>query len=186
MLYVVGVALILTLSSFALKARRNGWRAELLETLMSAVFGLMAGVLIGFGARIGMGAIAFANGDPFRFSISGTLMVVGVFSTLGIVSGLIYGILLRDWLKQSGLAFGILLTLVSWYPLAEAAIEVLNFRPTMISLILLSGVFVALMFMPFGAALETLLSRWDRREGNFLQSFCPLTKNTIRTQILLP
>ena len=172
MIYILSIALILTLSGFALKARRNGLRAELIEIAMAAVFGLTAGVFIGIGARVGMGAISFANGDAFRFSVPGTLTVIGVFSTFGIVSGLIYGALMRDLLKHSGMAFGILLTLFSWYPLAEAAGQVLNFQPTIISLVSLSGVFVALMFLPFGVALEALLSRWHRREGNLLSGLC--------------
>ena len=139
----------------------------MIDAVVSMAAGLIAGIFIGLGARIAMGAIAFANSDASRFTLSGTVAVVATFASFGIGLGLIYEILLRSLLKHSGLFFGILLTICSWYPLAEAGVQTLNFQPTAISLVFFSGVFVALIWIPFGLILEEILSRWHNRESYF-------------------
>ena len=134
---------------------------------MAAVSGLLAGIFIGLGARIAMGAIAFVNDDSPGFTLSGSFLVVITFASFGIVLGLIYEALFRDLLRQSGLAFGLLLTLCLWYPLADSGVQVLKFHPTALSLIFYSNILVALMWLPFALALEALLARWHNRENKY-------------------
>jgi hypothetical protein len=55
--------------------------------------------------------------------------------------------------------------LCSWYPLAQAAAQQLTGRPSLTAQIMASGVVVALMWLPFGVALEALLSRWHNRRA---------------------
>ena len=69
----------------------------------------------------------------------------------------------RDNLLGSrGWAFGILITLIAWYPVAQSGVELLNFQPGLLPLMFFSGVIVALMFVPYGLALEMLLGRFHR------------------------
>lgn len=166
MIYLLAIALILTAFGFARKARKRGFLPVMLDLGAAAVAGFLAGIFIGLGARVAMSAIAFANGDLSRFTFSGSIQVVFIFASSGIILGIIYEALFRDLLRRSGLAFGLLLTLCLWYPLAESGVQVLRFQPTAISLIFFSGVLVALMWLPFALFLEALLSRWHSRNKN--------------------
>ncbi len=111
-----------------------------------------------------MGAITIANGAPQRLTASGTFTVVLTFSSFGIVLGVVYEALFRRLLRRNGLAYGGLLTLCTWYPLAHAAAQQLTAPPTLIALVTLSGLLVGLMWLPFGLALEALLRRWHDRK----------------------
>jgi hypothetical protein len=163
MIYILVSALLLTALGIFLRGRKGNIHGVLLDMLVASGLGLLAGVFIGVGARFGMWAIVIANGNEWRFSISGSLTVIGVFSTLGIALGLIYEGLLRNILRRSGLIFGLLLTLGLWYPLGEAARQDLTFQPSLASLMLWTGICVAIIFMPYAVSLELLLGRWHRR-----------------------
>lgn len=167
MIYLLAIALILTAFGFARKARQRGFLSVILDSGVAAVSGFLAGIFIGLGARIAMGAIAFANGDSPNFTLSGSIQVIIIFAGFGIILGLIYEALFRDLLRHSGLAFGLLLTLCLWYPLADSGVQVLRFQPTAISLIFFSGVLVALMWVPFALILEVLLARWHSRASSY-------------------
>lgn len=165
MIFLLAGALLLTAWRLNALARRRGWAWALKGVWVSACCGLLAGVFIGVGARAGMGAITVANGDPQRLTASGTLTVVLAFSTLGIALGVVYEVLFRPLLRRNGLAYGVLLTLCTWYPLAEAAAQQLTAHASLPSLFVLSGLLVGLMWLPFGLALEALLRRWRDRES---------------------
>jgi hypothetical protein len=163
MIYLAAIALFLTVGAFFRKARQNGWRTTALDSLFAAFAGLGAGIFIGFGARTGMWAIAFFNGDASRFSVSGSLQVILLFSSFGIGLGLLYEILLRDLLRQSGVLFGIIITLCTWYPFAESAADLLRFQPTIVSLVFFTGIFTAFMWLPFAVTLERLLEVYQNK-----------------------
>ena len=165
MIYILISALLFTALGIFLRGRKGNMRSVLLDMLVASGLGLLAGIFIGVGARLGMWAIVIANGNEWNFSVSGSLAVVGVFSTLGIALGLIYEGLLRSILRRSGLIFGFLLTLALWYPLGEAARQDLTFQPSLVSLIVWTGICVAIIFMPYAVSLELLLGRWHRRRG---------------------
>ncbi len=167
MIYFLTIVLLLATFSFWLKARQRGFSSVILGLGIASVAGFLAGIFIGLGARLAMSAIAFANGDLSRFTFSGSIQVVIIFASSGIVLGIIYETLFRDLLRQSGLAFGLLLTLCLWYPLAESAIQVLRFQPTMISLFFFSGVLTSLMWLPFALTLEAILKRWHSRVNKY-------------------
>jgi hypothetical protein len=166
MIFLLGIALILTAFGFARKTKEKGFLAAGIDSLAAAAAGLLAGIFIGVGARLGMSAISFANGDLPRFSASGTLQVILVFSSFGIGLGLFYELLLRDYLRKSGWLFGLLLTLILWIPLAQAGIEILRFQPSVILMVFFSGLLVALMWLPFAVTLEFFLQKWHRRSEN--------------------
>ena len=161
MVFLLAGVLLLTAWRFAVEGRRQGLRRVFKSILVAAACGLLAGVFIGVGARVGMGAITVANGDPMRLTLSGSFSVVATFSSFGIVLGIVYEGLFRRLLRRNGLAYGLLLTLCLWYPLAHAAAQQLNEPRALIPLAIISGCLVALMWMPFGASLEALLRRWQ-------------------------
>ena len=163
MIYLLVAALLLTTWQFILRARREGLLRVFKSVAVAAVSGLLAGIFIGLGARIGMSAIPVANGATPSFTTAGTFAVVITFSSYGVVLGVVYEVLFRRLLRAKGLAYGALLMLASWYPLAQAAAQQLTGRPAFISIIIVSGIVVAFMWLPFGLALETLLRRWQRR-----------------------
>lgn len=165
MIFLLAGALLLTAWRLTALARRRGCAWALRGVWVSACCGLLAGVFIGVGARVGMGAITVANGDPQRLTASGTLTVVITFSTFGIALGVVYEVLFRPLLRRSGLAYGVLLTLCTWYPLAGAAAQQLTAHASLPSLLVLSGLLVGLMWLPFGLALEALLRRWRDRKS---------------------
>ena len=167
MIYFLIIAFFLTTFGFALKVRQKGLLAPTLDLLIAMATGWLAGIFIGIGARIGMSAITYFNGGNPSFSASGSFRVVLFFSSFGIGLGLLYEFLWRDFLHQSGLLYGLLITLCTWYSLAQSAIGLLKFQPTIISLILFTFIFVALLWLPFGLTLEKLLSKWHRRSENF-------------------
>ena len=164
MIFLLAGVVLLSAWRFTVLTRQRGVAWVLRGVAISACSGLLAGVFIGVGARIGMGAITIANGDPQRFTASGTFTVVVTFSSFGIVLGVVYEGLFRRLLRHKGLAYGGLLTLCTWYPLAQAAAQQLTTRPALISLVTLSGLLVGLMWLPFGLALEAMLRRWHDRE----------------------
>ena len=165
MIYLLAAVLLLTVWQLTLAARRQGLLRVLKSVAVAAFAGLIAGVFIGLGARIGMAAIPFANGGTPSFTPAGSFTVVLTFSSYGIALGIVYEGLFRRLLRASGLAYGGLLMLCSWYPLAQAAAQQLTGQPAFISLIIVSGIIVALMWLPFGLALEALLSRWHSRDA---------------------
>jgi hypothetical protein len=164
MIFLLGGVLLLTAWRFTALAREQGVARVLRGVAISACSGLLAGVFIGVGARVGMGAITIANGAPQRLTASGTFTVVLTFSSFGIVLGVVYEGLFRRLLRRKGLAYGVLLTLCTWYPLAHAAAQQLTAHPALIALVALSGLIVGLMWLPFGFALEALLRRWHDRK----------------------
>jgi uncharacterized membrane protein YGL010W len=165
MIFLLAGVVLLTAWRFTALARRRGVAWALRGVALSACCGLLAGVFIGVGARVGMGAITIANGAPQRLTASGTFTVVVTFSSFGIVLGVVYEGLFRRLLRRKGLAYGGLLTLCTWYPLAQAAAQQLTAHPALIALVTLSGLLVGLMWLPFGLALEALLRRWHDRKS---------------------
>ena len=165
MVFLLAAVLLLTAWRFTLTARRRGLLFIIKSIAVAAALGLLAGVFIGIGARVGMGAITVANGEVPRFTLSGSFSVVATFSSFGIILGVVYEGVFRHLLRRNGLAYGVLLTLCSWYPLAQAAAQQLTKPPALISLLLMSGLFVALMWLPYGVVLESLLRRWQNRGG---------------------
>lgn len=161
MVFVLAAAVIFTVWRFALASRQRGFIWAVRELVLAAGSGLLAGILVGLGARIGMSAITVANGDLPRFTVSGTAAVVMTFAGFGGVFGVIYAGFFRQFLRHRGLIFGLLITLVSWYPLAQAAVQQLRFSPSLIPLIIATGLCVALMWLPFGVVLEKIVSRWQ-------------------------
>jgi len=165
MIFLLAGVLLLTAWRFTSLARRRGVALALRGVAISACCGLLAGLFIGVGARVGMGAITIANGDPQRLTASGTFTVVVTFSSFGVVLGVVYEGLFRRLLRRKGLAYGGLLMLCTWYPLAHAAAQQLTEHPALVPLATSSGLFVGLMWLPFGLALEALLRRWHDRKG---------------------
>ena len=165
MVFLLAAVLLPTAWQYILMGRRRGLLYVVKSIAAAASFGLLAGVFIGIGARAGMSAITVANGDAPSFTLSGSLNVVATFSSFGILLGVVYEGLFRRLLRRSGLAYGALLMLCSWYPLAQAAAQQLTGRPALFTQLAVSGVVVALMWLPFGVALEALLRRWHNRRG---------------------
>jgi hypothetical protein len=163
MIYLLFAVLLLTAWQLTLTARRDGLLRVVKCLAVAAVFGLLAGVFIGLGARVGMAAIPFANGGTPSLTLAGSFTVVLTFSSYGIALGVVYEGLFRRLLRASGLAYGGLLMLSSWYPLAQAAAQQLTGQPAFASLAIVSGVVIALMWLPYGLALEALLGRWHDR-----------------------
>lgn len=166
MIYLLTAALLLAAFGFVRKTRRRGVWIVLLDTLIAAAFGWLSGIFIGVGARIGMWAIPFFNGSESRFTLDGTVQVILVFSLYGIMLGILYELLFRDLLYKKGLLFGLVVAICTWYPLAEAGMQQLNFQPTFISLLFFSGLVMSIMFIPYGIALELLIGRWHQRHRN--------------------
>ena len=162
MIFVIVPLVALTVWQYFLMARRKGGRYTVREIAAAASAGATSGILIGLAARIGMAAIGVANGAP-RFTLSGSFAVVIAFAGFGILLGIIYAGLFRRILRGSGVAYGCLLVLCTWYPLAQAAVEELSARPAIGKLILTSGVVVAAMWIPYASVLERLMLRWQRR-----------------------
>ena len=163
MIFLLVAVLLLTGWRFTAAARQKGAPRVLRGIAIAACSGLLAGVFIGIGARIGMGAITVANGGPQRFTPSGTVSVIITFSSFGIPLGIIYEGLFRRVLRRNGLAYGGLLTLCTWYPLAHAAAQELTANPAITPLVMISGLLVGLIWLPFGLALEAFLKRWQDR-----------------------
>ena len=161
MIYLLVPVLLLTVWQFALTARRQGLLRVFKSIAVAAFAGLLAGVFIGLGARTGMAAIPLANGTTPTFTLAGSFAAVSTFASYGIALGVVYEGLFRRPLRSHGLAYGLLLMLITWYPLAQAAAQQLTGQPTLISLILFSGLILALMWLPFGLTLEALLKRWQ-------------------------
>lgn len=159
MIFLLAGVLLLAAWRSSVRARREGWGRVAAGLFAASGLGLAAGLLIGVWARVGMWAIAFANGGPTRFSLSGTFLVVVTFAGFGLLLGVIYEGAFRELLRRSGLAYGLLLTLVTWYPLAQAAEQELTNHPTPLSLFLVSGLLVASMWLPYAWLLERLLGR---------------------------
>ena len=170
MIYLLAIAVIATVFGFAHQSRQKGFLAETINMAVAAICGLLGGFFIGFGARVGMLAIALANGDELRLSVSGTIQVIAVFACLGIVFGLIYEGLFRHLFRLNGFVFGLLIALLASYPLADAAAQVLTVQVSTVSLYIATFSIAVLMFAPFGWCLEMLLKRWHLRQSDVSSS----------------
>lgn len=169
MIYLIAIALVLTAFGFVRTARLSGFRVVLIDTTAAAGFGWLAGLFIGTGARVGMWTIPFFNGTAPQITTAGTFQVILTFSLYGIILGVIYEALFRQILRKRGAIYGVLILLSSWYPLAAAGVRQLNFQPAIIPLILVTGLIMALMFVPYGVVLERMLGRWHAwREAEML------------------
>lgn len=87
MIYILALALIVAGMGFYIRLRVQGFLSTILDVLIAAVLGWVAGLLIGVGARIGMWSIPFFNGAESRFSSGGTFDVILFFSLYGIGLG---------------------------------------------------------------------------------------------------
>lgn len=168
MIYVVALAVLIAAVGFYTRARHDGLKHAVLDLIVSAALGWLAGSLIGVGARIGMWAIPFFNGTGSRFTLDGSLQVVLTFSLAGIGLGILYEFIFRRLLHGRGLLFGLITTLITWYPLSAAGVQQLNFQPSIPAAGFFTFIFVSLMFVPFGGVLELMLARWHARSAGFV------------------
>jgi hypothetical protein len=157
------LAAILVLAVRYTRAVKRESRRVLLELPAAALAGLVAGVWFGLAARGAMRVIALAAKSPLRLSASGSIQVVLVFAAIGAGVGLLYAGLFRHALATSGLRFGLLLLLVTWYPLAQAGAQLLGYEPDPLKLILISGAVLALMWLPYALLLQKLTPPISRR-----------------------
>ena len=165
MIYLAAVALIITSVAVYLRSRSDGFLSTLLDLCAAAVSGWVAGLIIGVGARIGMWSIPFFNGGDSRFTFDGTLQVILTFSLFGIGLGAIYEFIFRGIPGTRGILFGLVITLVTVYPLSAAALQQINFTPSLLPAGAVSFFFVALMFVPFGMALELMIGHYHEIRG---------------------
>src|ERR1044071_5624080 len=100
MIFLLAGVMLLTAWRFTELAQRQGAARGLRGVAVSGGSGLLAGVLIGVGARVGMGAITLANGGPQRLTASGTFTVVITFASFGIALGVAYEGLFRRLLRR--------------------------------------------------------------------------------------
>lgn len=156
MIYVLLAAIAITIVRYAAAVRREGSFRILLELPASALAGLLGGAWLGIAARGAMRIIAMANGSSV-FSMSGSLQVVGVFALIGAGIGILYAGLFRHALTSSGLRFGLLLLLVTWWPLAEEGIELLGDKPGVVMAIIGSGAVLSAMWLPYSLIMERSL-----------------------------
>jgi len=160
MIYIAAVAVFAAAVGFYFRQCSIGFRGAAIDTLIAAVFGWIAGILIGVGARIGMWSIPFFNGTEPRITFDGTLQVVLVFSLYGIGLAIAYELFFRQILKRRGLIYGLLVAILSSYPLASAASQQLSFSPAFVPMAGITLLVVGLMFVPFSILLELFLFRW--------------------------
>jgi hypothetical protein len=160
MIYVVAVAFLTGAIGFYFRLRSNGFWSTILDTIAAAMLGWISGWLIGIGARVGMWSIPFFNGTEPRVTLDGTLRVIIVFSLYGIGFAIVYELFFRSLLRQRAFVYGLLITVVSSYPLASAAVQQLSFTPDLWPLVGLTLLIIGLMFLPFSLLLEFLLARW--------------------------
>ena len=166
MIYAAALALVISSIGFYFRTRRNGLLPTVLDTVAGAILGWLSGLLIGIGARVGMWAIPFFNGTDPRMTLDGTLKVILTFSLFGIGLGVVYEMAFRRVFRNHGLLFGLLITLLTCFPLSSAALQQLSFTPGMVAAIVFSLLFVGGMFIPFAFSLEFLLARWHRFRGD--------------------
>lgn len=145
------------------RAVRRESRRVLLELPAAALAGLVAGLWFGIAARGAMRIVALAAKAPLRLSAGGSVQVILVFAAIGAGVGLLYAALFRHALGSSGLRFGLLLLLVTWYPMAQAGAELLGYQPDPLKLILTSGAVIAAMWLPYALLLEKLTPPISRR-----------------------
>jgi hypothetical protein len=168
MIYVLAGSLLIALWHYVRVGRRSGALAVLRELALTLAAGLIAGVLVAIGARLGMRLIAEANDAAPRISLTGTSVVFVVYCGIGALCAVLYSAVFRWWLRRSGLRYGCLLFLVTWYPLAHSGAQQLVEPLSFLSLALWSAAIIALMWLPYAIALERLLSWWDRRQTGHL------------------
>lgn len=162
MIYLATLAVILAMIAIYRRTKLHGWLNSLLDVAAAAVSGWIAGLLLGIGARIGMWAIPFFNGTESSFSFDGSLSVVLTFSLFGIGLGIFYEFVFRELLRRRGLLYGLLISLITVYPLGSQGVEQLNFSPSILPLAFSTFFFIVLMFIPFAIALEFVLGQWHR------------------------
>lgn len=161
MIYLAAAAFAFVIVRYALLVRRQQSPASLIELPVVAGAGLIAGLWLGVGSRAAMRVIAMANGGG-AFSAGGTLQVVLVFTAFGGGVGLLYAGFFRHALATSGLLFGALLTLATWYPLGRAAWQQLARKPDLVTMAAVSLAIIAAMWIPYALALQLLMRRFDR------------------------
>lgn len=172
MIYVIVIASIVAIIAFVQRSRVDGIKVTLLDLIVAASFGWLSGIFIGIGARIGMWAIPFFNGGQPSVTLDGTLRVILAFSLYGIGLGILYEFIFRDLLRRHGSFFGVIVALVTWYPLGAAGAQQLSFTPSLTALVLVTGAVTLTMFVPFAVSLEHMLERWHRWHD--VHSICPV------------
>ncbi|MEJ7624629.1 MAG: hypothetical protein WKF34_11615 [Pyrinomonadaceae bacterium] len=178
MTYIIVILTVLMLYAFARRALVHGAVKTLIDAGSGAISGWIAGILIGIGARVGMWTIPFANGTASRASLEGSLQVVLVFSLFGIGLGLLYELLFRSLFRRRGVLYGLLITIVTAYPIGSAGFQQLEFPPSPAGAVASSLFFAGLMFIPFAIANEYILTliRRVRIRGKFASTSFSLTQ----------
>ncbi len=144
--------------------------------------GLVAGLIAGgVGSRLAMRVVALlapardqgtltdADAVVGTFSFEGTLFLVGVGGTLGVLGGLLY-LALRRWMPGRtigrGLAFGALLLILFGSLIIEGGNpDFRRFVPSPVSV----GLFASL-FIVYGLIVAAIVERLDRRGGTPLRN----------------
>src|SRR5687767_14170795 len=110
MIYVAVIVGLLIVFGFWRRVRSSGWISTVLDMLAAGTLGWIAGLLIGFGARLGMWLIPVFNGATPRITFDGTVQVVITFALSGIGLGILYELLFRDLFRRRSVLFGLAIT----------------------------------------------------------------------------
>ncbi len=165
MIYLVAIGLAITITRYTLAMKRGEPSRVWLEIPAAIFAGLLAGVWLGFGARIAMRVVAYFASAPPRITATGSIQVVLVFAAMGGGIAILYAGLFRHAFPTSGIWFGLLLFFGSWYPLAQAGAQLLGYKPEPLKLMAVSGVIVAFMWIPYALLLQQFISlRAESRE----------------------
>lgn len=159
MIVVLTIALLIAAIGLGVKTRREGLRSALLDIVAALAAGCLAGIILGASARIAMGLLALAMGNPIRLTLPGTLFVVAVFSGLGMVLSLPYVGFVRILTGGRPLAYGIILVLVTFQPLVRTAADDLNSAVWDLRVIGSTVLVSVLMWVPYAVSLEGGFSR---------------------------
>lgn len=125
---------------------------------MGLLSGLLAGFLLGLGARMAMSVIALAAHQEPRFNLGGSLEVLATGILIGLPAGLVF-VALRHYIPGSavwkGATFGLLLflTLVLVPPPAARS------ATTAVGQQVLTLVLFGVLFVGFGILVEILVQR---------------------------
>ncbi len=163
MAYTLAAAIAVTAIRYTIAIKRGESVRVLYEIPAAALAGLLAGLWLGLAARMAMRVVAFFASAPPRISVSGSIEVVLVFAAMGGGIAILYPGLFRHALGRNGIWFGLLLFFGSWYPLAQAGAQLLGYKPDPLKLMLVSGVVVATMFIPYTLLLQKLMVPLCRR-----------------------
>lgn len=170
MIYLLAIALTLTLWKYTAMVRCEGLLFVMRHLIAALCAGLLSGILLGLSARIAMRVLALTLDVPLRQTVAGSFTVIAAFTAWGMVLSLPYAALFNGVGKRGSLVYAALLIVLTLQPFIRTAADDLNASMWEPRVIGGAVAITVVMWLPYALALAASFTQLYRKLARLMNS----------------